>query len=118
MTWYILALKKYAIFNGRSRRMEYWAFNLVNLLILSVLGAVDYMTGTLRLSPIFALAVLIPTLSVTVRRLHDTNRSGGWLLILLVPILGELLFLIYMLLEGKRARNQYGPDPKGIGVDV
>ncbi len=89
MSWYILALKKYAIFNGRSRRMEYWSFNLVNLLILIVLGAVDYMTGTLRLSPIFGLAVL-----------------------------GQLLFLIFMLLEGKRARNQYGPDPKGIGVDI
>jgi len=88
VTWYILALKKYAIFNGRSRRMEYWSFNLVSLLILIVLGAVDFMTDTVCLSPIFALAVLIPTISVTVRRLHDTYRSGQWMLILLVPGLG------------------------------
>ncbi len=119
MTWYILALKKYAIFNGRSRRLEYWMFSLVSVLIGIGLGGAEFWIGTPpRLSLIYGLAVLIPALSVTVRRLHDTDHSGWWLLINLVPVIGALVLLVFMLMEGKRDRNQYGPDPKGLGVKV
>ncbi len=119
MNWYIAALKKYAIFNGRSRRLEYWMFSLVSVLIFIGLGVADYGIGTSpRLSVIYGLAVLIPALSVTVRRLHDTDHSAWWLLINLIPIIGALVMLRFMLLGGKRERNQYGPDPKGLGVKV
>ena len=126
VSWYIAALKKYAIFNGRSRRMEFWGFALVNLLILIALGVVDFtndaerlsLIGSARFSLIYGLAVLIPAISVTVRRLHDTGRTGWWLLINLLPVIGWLVILIFMLLGGKPQRNQYGPDPKGFNVKV
>jgi uncharacterized membrane protein YhaH (DUF805 family) len=116
--WYLAALKKYAIFNGRSRRTEYWMFALINFLILLLLGAVELQTGIIGLSGVYALGVLIPGVAVTVRRLHDTNRSAWWLLILLVPGLGALILLVFMLLEGGRARNRFGPDPKRIGAEL
>jgi len=120
VNWYIAALKKYAIFNGRSRRLEYWIFNLISALIVAGLGYADTRMGNYPplLSAIYALAVLIPAIAVTVRRLHDTDRSGWWLLILLVPAIGSLVLLVFMLIGGKRDRNQYGPDPKGLGVQV
>ena len=119
MKWYLTALKKYAIFNGRSRRTEYWMFALFNALIMLGLCLL-LMNEVIGPNPIYAFAVLIviPTLSVTVRRLHDTNRSAWWLLLPMIPILGELVFLIFMVLEGKPERNRFGPDPKRIGVEI
>ena len=83
MSWYLQALKKYAVFSGRSRRMEYWYFVLFNIIVSIVLGTIDALLGTLGsgmgvglLSGIYSLAVLIPSLAVTVRRLHDIDRSG------------------------------------------
>ncbi len=120
LSWYIAALKKYAIFNGRSRRLEYWMFTLISGLIVAGLSVADARMGNYPpfLSAIYGLAVLIPAISVTVRRLHDTDRSGWWLLISLVPLLGQLVLLVFMLIGGKRERNQFGPDPKGLGVQV
>ncbi len=120
LSWYIGALKKYAIFNGRSRRLEYWTFTLISGLIVAGLSVADASMGNYPpfLSAIYGLAVLIPAIAVTVRRLHDTDRSGWWLLISLVPLLGQLVLLLFMLIGGKRERNQYGPDPKGLGVQV
>ncbi len=120
LSWYIGALKKYAIFNGRSRRLEYWTFTLINALILAGLGYADASMGNYPplLSALYGLAVLIPAIAVTVRRLHDTDRSAWWLLIILVPAIGQLVLLVFMLIGGKRDRNQYGPDPKGLGVRV
>ncbi len=120
VSWYIGALKKYAIFNGRSRRLEYWIFTLISGLIVAGLGYADTSMGNYPplLSPIYALAVLIPAIAVTVRRLHDTDRSGWWLVITLVPAIGQLVLLVFMLIGGKPDRNQYGPDPKGLGVKV
>ena len=119
MKWYLTALKKYAIFNGRSRRTEYWMFILLNTLIMLGLCVliINEIIG-LSLIYVFAALILIPTLSVTVRRLHDTNRSAWWLLLPLIPVLGELVFLVFMVLEGKPERNRFGPDPKGLGVEV
>ncbi len=95
MNWYVQVLKKFADFSGRARRKEYWLFVLFNILITIVLTIVDFMIGTYSVSlgigllgAIYACAVLIPGIAVTVRRLHDTNRSGWWLLIVLVPIIG------------------------------
>ena len=119
MNWYIVVLKKYAVFSGRARRMEYWYFALFNLLISIGLSFVDIMTGTLSpeigiglLSGLYTLAVLIPSIAVSVRRLHDTDRSGWWLLLLLIPLIGVIVILVFMVLDSNPETNEYGPNPK------
>ncbi len=118
MNWYLQALKKYTVFTGRARRKEYWFFVLFNLLISAALSIVDNITGTSSgygaglLGGIYALAVLLPAIAVTIRRLHDTGRSGWWILILLVPVVGCIVLLVFMVLEGQPGDNQYGPSPK------
>ena len=120
MSWYLQALMKYAVFSGRSRRMEYWYFVLFNILVSIVLGVIDALLfGTLDsgmgvglLSGIYGLAILIPSLAVTVRRLHDIDRSGWWILIALVPLIGTIVLLVFALLEGTAGPNRYGPNPK------
>jgi uncharacterized membrane protein YhaH (DUF805 family) len=120
MNWYLEVLKKYAVFSGRARRKEYWYFFLFNILISIVLTVIDGMTGTLiaeanigLLSGIYGLAVLIPGLAVSVRRLHDTDRSGWWLLIVLIPLIGAIVILVFMVQDSKLGENQYGSNPKG-----
>jgi len=120
MNWYLQALKQYAVFKGRARRKEYWFFALFNL-IVSIVLTVDYMTGSLDpelgvglLSGIYSLAILIPSLAVTVRRLHDTDRTGWWVLIAFIPFIGAIVLLVFMLLDSKPGDNQYGPNPKGV----
>jgi uncharacterized membrane protein YhaH (DUF805 family) len=125
MDWYLDILKnKYAQFTGRARRKEYWYFVLFNLLASIVLGVVDGITGTYSedaglglLGGIYALAVFIPSIAVAMRRLHDTGRSGWWLLLALIPILGFLVLLVFMLLDSEPGDNQYGPNPK-VAQDV
>ncbi len=118
MNWYLEALKKYAEFNGRARRREYWFFVLFNVIISFVLGFIDGLaglageTGFGPLGGLYTLAVLCPGLAVSARRLHDTGRSGWWLLIVFVPIVGALVLLVFMLLEGDAGDNAYGPNPK------
>lgn len=123
MNWYLEVLKKYAVFSGRARRQEYWYFFLFSLIISIVLAVVDGVTGSFSaeagvglLGGIYALAVLIPGLAVSVRRLHDTGRSGWWLLIALIPVIGAIVLLVFMVLEGKPGTNQYGSNPKGVAV--
>lgn len=120
MNWYLEVLKKYAVFSGRARRKEYWYFFLFNFIASIALAVVDSMTGSFDaeagvglLGVIYALGVLIPGLAVSVRRLHDIGRSGWWLLIIFLPLIGAIVLLVFMLLEGKSDTNQYGPDPKG-----
>jgi uncharacterized membrane protein YhaH (DUF805 family) len=119
MNWYIEVLKKYAVFGERARRREYWYFCLFNLLICVALAAVDYLTGTYSpkagtglLGGIYGLAVLMPSIAVVFRRLHDANRSGWWLWILLIPIIGALVLLIFLASDSAPEENQYGPSPK------
>jgi len=118
MNYYLLALKKYAVFSGRAQRVEYWYFALPNMIIGSVLGIIRGVTGSDVgiiigiLSIIYSLAVLIPGIAVTVRRLHDTNRSGWWLLIILLPIIGTIVLLVFMVSDSQPGQNQYGPNPK------
>jgi len=123
MNWYFNVLKQYAVFKGRARRKEYWFFILFNLIASVVLTVIDFMTGLLDaelgiglLSGLYSLAVLIPSLAVTVRRLHDTDRSGWWLLIGLVPLLGAIVLLVFMLLDGTPGDNQHGANPKGVAA--
>lgn len=122
MHWYIDVLKKYAVFTGRARRMEYWMFVLFNVIISIVLNVVDVAAGlTLEsgqgiLSTIYSLAVLLPGLAVGARRLHDTGRSGWWLLIGLIPCIGAIVLLVFFVQDSEPGTNQYGPNPKGVGA--
>ena len=120
MNWYLQALKKYADFSGRARRREYWFFVLFNIIVSIVLTVCDVFLGTYSaaasigiLTGIYTLAVLIPGIAVTIRRLHDTGRSGWWILIVLVPIVGWIVLLIFMVIDSQPGQNAYGPSPKG-----
>jgi uncharacterized membrane protein YhaH (DUF805 family) len=148
MNWYLLALKKYATFSGRSRRQEYWMFFLFNLIFSIILAILDEVLGLKLtssginnsgvLGSIYSLALFLPGLAVAVRRLHDTNRSGWYLLLPIAPyvliILGiilkggglvltligglavlglAILLIVWLATEGTSGENQYGPDPKG-----
>ena len=120
MNWYMEALRKYATFSGRARRKEFWFFQLFVLLIAMVLSLVDRMLGLLDdetgfgpLSGLFSLAMFIPSLAVSVRRLHDTDRTGWWALLYFVPLLGFLVLLVFFVLDGTRGTNRFGEDPKG-----
>ena len=115
MRWYLEALRKYAVFSGRARRQEYWMFVLINLVITVVLSRL----GSLAvLSGIYALGMILPSLAVGVRRLHDTGRSGSWLLIVLVPVVGGLVLLYFNVLDSQAGENQYGPNPKEESADA
>lgn len=129
MEWMLLPYRRYAEFSGRSRRKEYWMFALFYLLVMIVLNAifgtnqVERGAGTFvygsRLvgagswvGGLFWLVTLIPSLAVSVRRLHDQDKSGWLLLLVLIPFLGWFALLVLMCLEGTRGGNRHGPDPK------
>ena len=113
MKWYLEVLKKYAVFDGRARRKEYWMFFLFNVIIALVLGFIEGLAGGPGIfGSLYSLAVLIPGIAVAVRRLHDTNRSGWWLLITLVPLVGTIIGLVFMAQDSQQGDNQYGSNPK------
>ena len=123
MDWYIAVIKKYAVFSGRSRRKEYWFFVLFNILISIGLSVIDAMVGSVNaetgaglLGGIYSLAVLIPSLAVLVRRLHDTSRSGWWILIGLIPLIGWIVLLVFVVEDSNPGQNQYGTNPKEATV--
>jgi uncharacterized membrane protein YhaH (DUF805 family) len=125
MNWYFEALRKYADFSGRARRREYWVFTLISTAINiwltladMVVGTYDEDSGFSLLSSIYTLAVFIPSLAVTVRRLHDTDRSGWWMLIAFVPCVGAIVLLVFTLSDSTPGENQYGPSPKEVRWDV
>lgn len=133
MDWYLTALRKYARFRGRSRRKEYWYFTLFNILIgigLSIVAGViagvlassgantgGLLVSTLLnivnlLSVIYSLGTFIPSLAVLVRRVHDIGKSGWWILIGLIPLIGAIVLLIFTLQDSQPGTNQYGANPK------
>ncbi|MFI9123725.1 DUF805 domain-containing protein [Streptomyces bikiniensis] len=113
MNWYLDVLKKYAVFSGRARRKEFWMFQLFNVIAGIILMTVDMLLGTYPLLyAVYALGVFLPSLGLSVRRLHDTGRSGWWLLIGLVPFVGGIVLLVFTVLEGEQQQNAYGPNPK------
>jgi uncharacterized membrane protein YhaH (DUF805 family) len=118
MHWYLDVLKKYVAFDGRARRKEFWMFFLISTIISIVLSIIDraagldFSNGTNGwLQTIYGLAVLLPTLSVGARRLHDTNRTAWWLLLYLTCI-GIIVLIVFWAMEGTPGDNRYGPDPK------
>lgn len=113
MNWYVAVLKNYAGFSGRAGRAEYWMFFLFNFIISIVLSVISVKVPAISiLSFLYSLAVLIPGLAVAVRRLHDTDRSGWWLLISLIPIVGTIILIVFLATEGQPYDNRYGPAPR------
>src|SRR5262245_56973813 len=119
MNWYLKVLKNYAVFNGRARRKEYWFFVLFNAIFTIAAMVVDNFLG-LTFSDetaygpfylLYTLAVLIPGIAVSVRRLHDIGRSGWYFLLALIPCVGGIVLLVFDLTPGDVGPNQYGPDP-------
>lgn len=135
MHWMFMPLRRYADFNGRSRRLEYWMFQLM-LTVIFVVPAVLYFSAVvlgqrdqigdpaplavlLGISAIVGLAIIVPSIAVQVRRFHDQDRSGLLVLLNFIPYVGGLVVLVFMLLPGTKGPNQYGPDPKDVtGGDV
>jgi uncharacterized membrane protein YhaH (DUF805 family) len=113
------------VFGGRSRRKEYWYFVLFSVIVSLVLSAVDALLGTFGssanvglLSGIYGLAIIIPSIAVSVRRLHDIDRTGWWVLISLVPVIGTIVLLVFAVLDGTPGQNRFGPNPKASGKVV
>ena len=113
MKWYLKALSQYADFNGRARRSEYWMFTVFNMIFAFVALFVDSMIGTARvLYSIYVIAMFIPGLAVSVRRLHDVGKSGWMSLIALIPLIGPLWLLVLFFTDSNPGENKYGPNPK------
>ncbi len=115
MSWYIRVLQKYAVFSGRARRKEYWMFVLFNILINIGISIIEVLLGMVDfalISFLYGLFILIPSLAVTVRRLHDINQSGWWILFGLIPIIGGICLLVMMLQDSYDDTNKWGPNPK------
>ncbi len=117
MNWYLAVLKKYTVFDGRASRTEFWMFSLFNfiaLIVISVLGTIlagkgSVIGGTLML--LYGLGTLLPNIGVAIRRLHDTGRSGWWILVAFVPFIGFIVLLVFYILESQPGDNEYGPNP-------
>jgi uncharacterized membrane protein YhaH (DUF805 family) len=122
MKWYLKVLNQYADFNGRARRKEYWMFVLINIvfgLIAIVLDRVFGMESEIGYGPLYGLytlAMFVPNLAVSVRRLHDVGKSGWMLLIALIPIIGAIWFIVLTLTGSDSGENQYGVNPKEATV--
>ena len=117
--WYYKVILNYTNFNGRARRQEYWYFTLVNVLVNLVMGIIDRVIGSVMqmdnfgfFSVISALFIMIPSIAVTVRRLHDSGRTGWWALIAFVPVIGILVLLYFLIQDSEEGSNQYGVSPK------
>ena len=111
MEHFIGALKQYATFTGRATRQEYWMFILIYMIFYIVFAVVDNMLNMMFLTTIFSLVLLIPSISVATRRLHDTGRSGWWQLILLIPLIGTIILIVF-LAQDSHDENEYGLNPK------
>ncbi len=111
MEHFLDAFKKYADFSGRATRQQYWMFVLFYLIIYIALSVIDAVLQVFVLGLIFSLALFIPSISIAARRLHDTGRTGWWQLIYLIPLIG-LIVMIVFLVQDSHDENQYGPNPK------
>ena len=119
MNWYLKVLKQYADFIGRARRKEYWMFVLFNMIFSVIAMILDNVLGIAMegigygpLYGIYLLAIILPSLAVAVRRLHDIGKSGWMILISLIPLIGGILLLVLLVTDSNPGDNQYGPNPK------
>jgi len=111
-------LRKYAVFNGRASRSEYWFWVLFRILVIIGLAIVDALafSAVYVLSAIAALALFLPSLAVSIRRLHDIDRSGWWFFISFVPLVGQVVMLIFLCTPGTRGENRFGMGPAGSAI--
>jgi len=121
MEWYLKVVRdNYANFKGRARRKEYWMFILFNFIASCIAAIIDKILGTALTAGsmygwvylLYCLAVFIPSLAVFVRRLHDVGKSGFWIFIALIPIVGAIWLLVLLCTAGDSGSNKYGPSPK------
>jgi len=118
MKWYLHALRNYAAFKGRARRREYWIFELINSAIVLALFLLAVFAGKagypyfLSLPFLYIAATLIPSLASLIRRLHDTNHSGWWFFVGMIPAVGPLILLVMTLTDSNPRENRFGPNPK------
>jgi uncharacterized membrane protein YhaH (DUF805 family) len=125
MHWYFVALKKYTVFSGRSQRTEFWFFTLINALVLAIfVFAYSLLAGMAQVSErafsagydvlvaVWMLATILPSLAVSVRRLHDIGWSGWWVLLWFVPFAGGVILLVLFTMDSQPGTNVYGPNPK------
>jgi uncharacterized membrane protein YhaH (DUF805 family) len=118
MNWYLDAWKNYFTFTGRSRRKAYWVFFVFNVLATILANLIDNILGLTGqgvygpVSTLYALAVFLPGLALAIRRLHDTGRSGWWMLLGFIPLLGWIVLLIFFVTDSQPGSNPYGPNPK------
>jgi uncharacterized membrane protein YhaH (DUF805 family) len=124
MEWYLKVLKQYADFKGRARRKEYWMFTLLNFIFVNVALLLGLMLGGMNENLIgvfgfiylvvilYTLAILIPSIAVLVRRLHDIGKSGGYYFVSLIPVAGPIWLLVMLCTDGEAGPNMYGPNPK------
>lgn len=112
--WYLKVVKEnYANFSGRARRSELWYFMLVNFIISAILAVIDSVTGIGFLAAIYGLAVLVPSIAVGVRRLHDIDKETIMIILAFIPVVN--FYIIYLwTIEGVRGPNKFGPDPKAV----
>ena len=119
MGWCLMAFRWFADFKGRSQRKEYWMFLLFNFVVAVILAAV-FGDGGDDATPLpfvaYQVLILVPSLAVSVRRLHDIGKSGWWLLLNIVPLIGPLVLLYFAAQDSQPASNQYGPNPKAVPV--
>ena len=121
MNWYLKVLKQYADFSGRARRKEYWMFALFNIIFIIIAMILDNVLGlTVGELPygvfyfLYILAIFIPALAVSVRRLHDIGKSGWMYLIIIIPIIGSIWLLVLAVTDSNSGENKYGPNPKEV----
>lgn len=121
MNWYVKVLKQYADFGGRARRREYWFFILFNAIFGAVAIILDRIFGTVFegqtfgiVATVYALALVVPSLAVEVRRLHDAGKSGWMIFLPLIPIIGAIWLFVLLVTNSKPGTNQWGPNPKGM----
>jgi len=112
MEYFMEAMRRYADFNGRIRRKAFWMFILFYVIFSVVCSVIDGILGTMFIGAIYTLAMLIPVLSATARRLHDTGRSGWWQLLGLIPLIGGIVVLVFCAQDSHEGENDFGPNPK------
>ncbi|MEX1013941.1 MAG: DUF805 domain-containing protein [Candidatus Paceibacterota bacterium] len=107
--WYLIPFKKYIDFEGRANRMEFWTFILVNLVISAILANIFPYLGSL-----FSLAIIVPSIAVSVRRLHDVGQSGWLLLVGLIPLIGLIILIYFFVQESQSETYENGSDPSSM----
>jgi uncharacterized membrane protein YhaH (DUF805 family) len=113
--WKLVVTERYAKFDGRANRAEFWWFTLFNFIVNAVINVLAQASDLfIVVGILYSLALLIPSIAVGMRRLHDVNRSGWWLLISLIPCVGIIVLIVFFATEGDRGPNQYGPPPSAI----